>query len=62
MRSLKITQSDELQWSLPRPITKRASKNARIDHRAGVLVAPLASNLGWTLDKRVAEVECCLYR
>ena len=43
-------------------ITKRASKNARIDYRAGVLVASLAFNLGWTLDKRVAEVECCFYR
>jgi len=43
-------------------ITKRASKNARIDYRAGVLLASLAFNLGWTLDKRVAEVECCFYR
>jgi hypothetical protein len=62
MRSLKITQPDELQWSLPRAITKRASKNARIDYRPGVLIASLAFNLGWTLDKRVAEVQCCLYR
>jgi hypothetical protein len=37
-------------------------EDARIDYRAGVLIASLASNLGWTLDKRIAEVQCCLYR
>src|SRR5439155_25165989 len=50
MRSLKITQSDELQWSAPRPITKRASKNETIDYHVGVLIASLASNLGSKLE------------